>query len=189
MSRSTQLLSKGRWGTKTTLIFLALATAAALAALSAFAVSVSVDAPAAKAQTTSTPTWELQTTEGNLPDGKFKSVVGLSQGKFEVIEHRDSQDRDIKIPGRKNVSNIVLSRPLKSASDLSDWHQMVNGQDPTAGHTDGSLARLDGTGRPIAVFNFFNAWPADYRVVQNGSQISEEIELVVDSVERDAGPS
>jgi len=184
MSRSTQRLNRGMWGTKTTLFFLALATAA-LAALSAFAVSVSVDTPAAKAQT-ATPTWMLQTTEGNLPDGQFKSVVGLSQGEYEVIEHGDPQTGDVvKIPGRKNVSNIVLSRPLSGVPDLAAWHQLVNDQDPTAGHTDGSIERLDGTGKPIAVFNFTDAWPADYRLVQGGGKVSEEIELVVESVKRD----
>jgi phage tail-like protein len=163
--------------------------AAIVAALLILAAGVSLDTPTAQAQSTK-DSWQLNTDNG--PSGSFTNAVGLSQGLFEVIEHKivdeNGNEVIVKIPGKRTVSNIVLSKSLTSDQSFADWHQQVVDGQVNQVRTHGSIVHIDATtGEPVATFEFTAGWPGDYRVkTSDGADgaLVEEVELVVEDLNR-----
>jgi hypothetical protein len=133
---------------------------AVAAVLLAFAASLSLEPPPpVEAQTTTPPSWKLVTDSTTAPDPTFKKVTGLGQGQW-VVSHDEFGGFQ---PDRQEFLTIVLSRPL-----------------PTL---DGSLRRIV-NGVMVNEFRLIEAMPVGYRVVQEGEQLTEELELVVEEVDR-----
>jgi phage tail-like protein len=166
-------------------ILTVMAVAALMAAMVGYA-GVSLDTPTAQAQSAK-DSWQLSTDNG--PGGSFSSAVGLSQGLFEVVEHKivdeNGNEVIVKMPGKRTVSNIVLSKRLTSDQSFADWHQQVVDGQVNQVRTDGSIVHIDATtGEPVATFEFTAGWPGDYRVKTSDGALVEEVELVVEDLNR-----
>jgi hypothetical protein len=158
------------------------ALAAAVAALLlAFAASLSLEPPPpVEAQTTTPPTWRLVTDSSEAPDANFPTVKGLGQGRW-VVSYQD----DAFEVQRQELMEIVLSRPLlakDAGMDLAGWHEQTGAQPYTMG-TDGYIRRIV-NGVVVSEYRLIKALPVDYRVVQVGDKLTEELELVVEKVSR-----
>jgi phage tail-like protein len=99
---------------------------------------------------------------GRESHGLFKRVSGLSI-RAEVAKERATAENGL-ITGTHatvvNVGDITLHRGIDDQKNFSDWHkEWVLGEGETL---DGSLELRDMKNQPIAVFEFFGAWPSKY---------------------------
>jgi hypothetical protein len=160
------------------------ALAAAVAGiLLAFAASLSLEPPPpVEAQTTTPPTWRLVTDSSDAPDHTFTTVKGLGQGRL-VVSYQD----DAFEVQRPEFMEIVLSRPFPTlpkgaGMDLAAWHEQTGTQPYTMG-TDGYIRRIV-NGAVVSEYRLIKAVPVDYRMLQVGDKLTEELELVVEKVSR-----
>ena len=120
--------------------------------------------------------------------GGFSSVSGVGSDT-DVIEHAvGSSPTTVKVPGRTNFSNIVLSQGVTSSDELYKWRQSV--EQGVAERRSGAIILLNPDMTERARWNFFNAWPCRYDAPEldaSGNAVSiERLELCVESVERAA---
>lgn len=118
--------------------------------------------------------------------GGFKEISGL-ESEVEIIEYKDGDDPVTrKRAGKVKYKNIVLKRGFVRDGSLLEWYRMV-----LAGTTDrksGSIIYLDRAGGEVLRYNFFEAWPCRWKAPElnasSDTHIVEEIEFVVERVER-----
>ncbi len=95
--------------------------------------------------------------------GYFTEVTGLGS-ETETIEQKvvneKGKDVVIKVPGRLKWENIVLKRGITSSMDLWKWRKCIEDGDVDGNRHDGSITMYDQKLQPIAIWNFFKAWPA-----------------------------
>lgn len=94
--------------------------------------------------------------------GYFTECSGIGS-EHEVIEHKIVNDRGRelvqKIPGRLKWENITLKRGITSSMDIWKWRgQVVQGKVEEA-RKNGTITMFDQELRPIAQWDFVNAWP------------------------------
>lgn len=118
--------------------------------------------------------------------GQFTAVDGLSI-EIEVVEYQDGTDPILrKRPGRTKYSNITLKRGYVSSNELWDWVQATRTE--AAGYKKPvSLVLLDAdTSTEVARYNFFECWPAKWKVgALDGTAsnvMTEEITVVTEHI-------
>lgn len=95
--------------------------------------------------------------------GAFREVSGVGS-ESEVADYWDS-DKDgkigyYKVPGRMKWTNIVLKRGITDDMKAWDWRKEVEDGNVDKARADGSLVMMDHTGKEVARWNFFSAWPS-----------------------------
>ena len=112
-------------------------------------------------------------------------VSGLTS-ESEVIEFRDGSEPDVihLLPGLTRY-NITLKRGLIPGDSLWQWRQ--NAIDGALDRRDGSVLVLDRQNRPVARYQFFNAWPKKWEGATfdaSGNEVAiETITIVAERIE------
>jgi phage tail-like protein len=124
-----------------------------------------------------------------LTAGTFRNVEGLDS-ETEIIEYQDGDDLVLrKRPGRTKYSNIVLKRGYVASDELWTWRKKV--MDGTVERKSGSVILCNDSGEPIMRYNFFEAWPVKWKGFtldgKGTDSVVEEIELVIERLERETG--
>jgi len=95
--------------------------------------------------------------------GYFTEVAGLGS-ETETIESKvvneKGKDVVVKVPGRLKWENIVLKRGITSNMDAWKWRKAIEDGDVDSNRHDGSITMFDQTLKPVAIWNFYRAWPA-----------------------------
>ena len=117
----------------------------------------------------------------------FSECTGLDC-EVNVIEYREGGDHVVrKLPGLRKFSNITLKRGVTDSLELYNWFKaIVQGQND---RRDGSVILLDDESKPVARWNFKNAWPCKYlgpRLNAKGNEVAiETLELACEGIERE----
>ncbi|HWI66275.1 MAG TPA: phage tail protein [Symbiobacteriaceae bacterium] len=140
--------------------------------------------PAARADKES---YRIQLVVGKDVVAEFQEISGL-ESEVEVVEYSEGTDPTMhKRAGKAKYKNIILRRGLPANdTSLMEWYKKV-----LAGQTDrksGSIIYLDREGQEVARYNFYEAWPCRWKAPElnasSDTYIIEEIEFVVEKVER-----
>ncbi len=124
-----------------------------------------------------------------MVQGAFKNVEGLDS-KTEIITFQDGEDLiERKRPGRTTYSDITLKRGYVSSTYLWDWRKAV--MDGKTLRKSGSIILLNDHGKEIMRYNFFNAWPSEWKgftLDGAGKGVAvEELKFVVERWDRVQG--
>jgi phage tail-like protein len=92
----------------------------------------------------------------------FHQVSGLDV-TIDVIEHREGGENTTtrKLFGLTKHTNIQLRRGMTDSMVLHDWHRR-NVEGATE-RRNGSILVLDRTGKEVARWDFYRAWPTKYQ--------------------------
>jgi phage tail-like protein len=95
--------------------------------------------------------------------GYFTECSGIGS-EHEIAEHKvvDKQGHEIirKIPGRIKYQDVTLKRGITSDLELWKWREdVIDGKMDTA-RKNCTITMLDRSYQPVALWNFFNAWPS-----------------------------
>ena len=114
--------------------------------------------------------------------GYFTEASGLGS-EHEVVEHkitgRDGKEIVRKIPGRLKWGDITLKRGLTSNVELWTWRKMIEDGDVSKARKNGSITMYDQALKPVAQWDFKNAWPSK---ISGPSPKSDSNELVVEEL-------
>jgi phage tail-like protein len=126
------------------------------------------------------------------------SINGITAGVSEcsgldsevnVIEYREGGDNRVrKLAGLAKFGNVVLKRGVTESLDLYQWHRnILQGQND---RRDGSIVLLDDERKPVARWNFKNAFPCKYQgpsLNAKGNEVAiETLELACEYLERES---
>ena len=118
----------------------------------------------------------------------FSECSGLDS-EVNVIEYREGGDNRVrKLAGRAKFGNVVLKRGVTESLDLYQWHRnILQGQND---RRDGSIVLLDDERKPVARWNFKNAFPCKYQgpsMNAKGNEVAiETLELACEYLERES---
>lgn len=122
-------------------------------------------------------------------DGKVAGTLTAVSGIGSSVDVIDVQtDRGRRYgPGATHWGSITIKREAVGAdASLLEWYKKV-----LAGQTErksGSIIYLDREGNEVLRYNFFEAWPCRWKAPElnanSDTHIIEEIEFVVEKVER-----
>jgi phage tail-like protein len=94
--------------------------------------------------------------------GFFTECSGLGSEQ-EVIEHKvvteTGKEVIMKLPGRLKWENITLKRGITSSMDIWAWRKQVEDGNVDAARHSGSVIMYDQHLKPMARWNFEQAWP------------------------------
>jgi phage tail-like protein len=94
----------------------------------------------------------------------------------------------LKVPGRLKWGDITLKRGLTSSMDLWKWRKMIEDGDVKSARKNGSIIMFDQLLKPVAQWDFKNAWPSKISgptPKSDGNDISlEEITIVHEYISR-----
>ena len=92
----------------------------------------------------------------------FQQVSGLD-ATIDVVEYREGGENTTtrKLFGLTKFSNLQLRRGMTTDTTLHDWHRR-NVEGATERH-NGSILVLDRTGKEVARWDFYRAWPTKYQ--------------------------
>jgi phage tail-like protein len=95
--------------------------------------------------------------------GYFTEVSGIGS-ETEVAEQKVVNEKGIqvilKVPGRLKWGDITLKRGLTSSMDLWKWRQLVEDGKVKDARKNGSIIMFDQSLKPVAQWDFKNAWPS-----------------------------
>lgn len=118
----------------------------------------------------------------------FSECSGLDS-EVNVIEYREGGDNRVrKLVGLSKFGNLVLKRGVTESLELYQWHlAILQGQND---RRDGSIILLDDERKPVARWNFKNAFPCKYhgpRLNAKGNEVAiETLELACEYLERES---
>ncbi len=123
--------------------------------------------------------------------GAFLECSGLGSSN-EVVEYKATGPKGEaimkKVPGRLTWNNITLKRGVTDSMDLWKWRKLVEQGKVDAARKNGTITLHDSTTKPIAKWNFINAWPTKISgpSVNSGSNevAIEELEITHEGYER-----
>jgi phage tail-like protein len=123
--------------------------------------------------------------------GYFTECSGIGS-ETEIAEQKVVNEKGIqvvlKIPGRLKWGDITLKRGLTSSMDLWEWRKMVEDGTVTKARKNGSIIMFSQELKPIAQWDFKNAWPSKISgptPKSDGNDISlEEITIVHEYITR-----
>ncbi|NLV74449.1 MAG: phage tail protein [Chloroflexi bacterium] len=94
--------------------------------------------------------------------GYFTECSGIGS-EHEVIEHKivdDSGHQLVqKIPGRLKWDDITLKRGITDSLDIWDWRDLVVQGKVADARKNGTITMFDQELKPVAKWDFVNAWP------------------------------
>ena len=130
-------------------------------------------------------------------DGKAVAYAAAIKGvgdENEVLEMKSAGDPLIrKIPGRLKISDIVIKKYATPVANdfLYQWRRSIVGgggmeSKLTSFRKNGAIVFLDGSMKEVARYNFYNAWPSQWKGMGMDVQspLPEEIVLTVERIER-----
>jgi hypothetical protein len=165
MLRSAARRSKGTWVAMLAALGLGLALLLMLS-------SPNFHPKAAQAQTASRV---VLTTAGGVEIATFGKVDELrSSIKLPRAEGKAAQLEPFR---------VVLERTADGNFQLSSWHQQAVTQ-LTGYRRDATLTFYDETGTPTQKIFLANAWPAEYQLAQQDTQLVERVTLTAASFQR-----
>jgi phage tail-like protein len=95
--------------------------------------------------------------------GYFTEISGIGS-ESEIAEQKVVSEKGIqivlKIPGRLKWGDITLKRGLTSNLELWKWRKMIEDGDVKGARKNGSIIMFDQSLKPIAQWDFKNAWPS-----------------------------
>lgn len=113
--------------------------------------------------------------------GVFTNVDAVSATIAEVpyqFTGPDGQPNATTQPGLRKNPQIKLTRGMTDDLSAWNWHkEVLNGQVASA-RVNGTISILDVEGKPVAVFNVFNAWPlsvATPQLMSSGQTTGNEV--------------
>jgi len=123
--------------------------------------------------------------------GYLIGVKGIGN-ENEVIEQKLVQAKVPlvqKMPGRLKISDIVLRRAISTTTtnlDFFEWRKKVMQGKMVEARKSGSITFYDAALKVVAIYNFFNGWPSQYRgiTLDGQSGYAEELVLTVEGIER-----
>lgn len=171
---------------KNRVLLVTLLLGAALILTTAWRVTAASSAADKAAGGANSAPYTIQLQIGKDVVAQFREISGL-ESAVEVVEYQDGSDPVThKRAGKAKYKNIVLKRGLVNDPTLSEWFKTI-----LAGKTDrksGSIIYLDREGNEVLRYNFFEAWPCRWKAPElnasSDTNILEEIEFVVEKVER-----
>jgi phage tail-like protein len=100
---------------------------------------------------------------GGKVSGFFQDCSGIGS-EHEIIEQKltDANGRPFiqKIPGRMKWNDVTLKRGITAEMDLWKWRKMVEDGNVDGARTHCSIIMMNRTGKPVAQWDFNNAWPS-----------------------------
>lgn len=95
--------------------------------------------------------------------GYFTEVTGIGS-ETEVAEQKVVNEKGVqvvlKVPGRTKWGDITLKRGLTKDMGLWKWRKMVEDGDVKGARKNGSITMFDQSLKPVAQWDFQNAWPS-----------------------------
>ena len=135
----------------------------------------------------------------DLADGTFLDCQGLTASQ-EVVEFAEVTPQKwgqgarygrvvrTKLPGNTKANNLVLRRGMTNSITLWRWFEAVREGNWKSQRRNGSVTIYDRAGDEQARFEFFGAWPANYKAADlsaSGTEMEiEELEIAVESLKR-----
>ncbi|CAG0933325.1 hypothetical protein TFLX_02999 [Thermoflexales bacterium] len=114
--------------------------------------------------------------------GYFTEVGGIGS-ETEVAEQKVVNEKGIqvvlKVPGRLKWGDITLKRGLTSNMDLWKWRKLVEDGDVKSSRKNGSIIMFDQSLKPVAQWDFKNAWPSK---ISGPNPKSDSNELQVEEI-------
>jgi phage tail-like protein len=114
--------------------------------------------------------------------GYFTEVSGIGS-ENEIGEHKVVTEKSVqvvmKVPGRLKWGDITLKRGLTSNVDLWKWRKMVEDGDVKGARKNGSIVMYDEALKPVAQWDFKNAWPSK---ITGPAPKSDSNELVLEEM-------
>ncbi len=86
-------------------------------------------------------------------------------------------------PKRKPM-RIVLERSVTGGMEMAAWYESTAEGQTDAFRKNATLVFYDGSGTPVLKFYLQNAWPAEYHIEQQGTQVVERVRLTAESFHR-----
>ena len=114
--------------------------------------------------------------------GYFTEVSGIGS-ESDVAEQKVVNKQGVqvilKVPGRLKWGDITLKRGLTSNVELWTWRKMIEDGDVSKARKNGSITMYDQALKPVAQWDFKNAWPSK---ISGPSPKSDSNELVVEEL-------
>jgi hypothetical protein len=114
------------------------------------------------------------------------TIDGVSIAQFSKLDEATSS---IKLPRADGTAaklepiSIVLERTADGNLALSSWHRQASTQ-TTGYRKDATLTFFDSSGTPTLKLFLKNAWPAQYQLEQQDTQVVERVTLTAAYFER-----
>jgi phage tail-like protein len=114
------------------------------------------------------------------------TIDGVNIAEFSKVDEATSS---IKLPRADGTAaklepiRIVLERTATNSTQLSSWHRQASTQ-TTGYRKDVTLTIYDSSGTPTLKLFLKNAWPAEYQLEQQGTQVVERVTLTAAYFER-----
>lgn len=123
--------------------------------------------------------------------GYFTEVSGIGS-ESEVSEQKVVNKKGVqvvlKVPGRLKWGDITLKRGVTSDMQLWTWRKMIEDGDVKGARKNGSIIMFDQSLKPVAQWDFKNAWPSKISGPQpkaDGNDISlEDLTIVHEYIVR-----
>ena len=100
---------------------------------------------------------------GGKVSGFFQDCSGIGS-EHEIIEQKltDANGRPFiqKLPGRMKWNDVTLKRGITAEMDIWKWRKMVEDGNVDGARTHCSIIMMSRTGKPVAQWDFNNAWPS-----------------------------
>ena len=114
--------------------------------------------------------------------GYFTEVSGIGS-ETEVAEQKVVNKEGIqivlKVPGRLKWGDVTLKRGLTSNLEIWNWRKMVEEGQVSKARKNGSIVMYDQMLKPIAQWDFKNAWPSK---VSGPAPKSDSNELTIEEM-------
>jgi hypothetical protein len=117
------------------------------------------------------------------------AVLNVNGNEIATFSNVDEATSSIKLPRADGKAaqleplRIVLERTADGNLQLSSWHRQATTQ-LTAYRRDATLTFYDSSGTPTLKLFLKNAWPAEYQIEQQDTQVVERVTLTAASFER-----
>ena len=136
------------------------------------------------------PSCRFYVTIGSMPQAVFTEVQGLSvEIKTDDYEEGGANGFVHRLPGRVNVSNLILKRGLTKSNEFFKWLMDVSRGNIRKENI--TLELYDYLGNPVGSWNFFNAYPVKWSgpsfTAGSNSIAIESLELAHDGLEMNDG--
>ncbi len=100
---------------------------------------------------------------GGKVSGFFQDCSGIGS-EHEIIEQKltDANGRPFiqKLPGRMKWNDVTLKRGITGEMDLWKWRKLVEDGEVDKARTHCSVVMMSRAGKPVAQWDFVNAWPS-----------------------------
>ena len=113
----------------------------------------------------------------------FSKVDELTSSMTVPKLHSGTGEHVHTLPQREPM-RIVLERPVTRGMEMAAWYESTATGQTSAFRHNATLVFYDGSGTPVLKFYLQNAWPAEYHIEQQGTQVVERVRLTAESFHR-----